>query len=163
MRPTIVQTVVAALFLVCTVYAQQPAIRGTVTGSDGKPLPSAHVWLSETGEHGDKWMLKVRSDGSFFFPAERPGAYIFSATGVNHSAVTSTVFLKPGDTIRADVTLGGLRFKDSDGAPLVVGAFSKYWCEKEKDPDWESLDFKESRNLWLELICQHERPGLFRR
>ncbi|MBL0174234.1 MAG: carboxypeptidase regulatory-like domain-containing protein [Ignavibacteria bacterium] len=127
-------TKAAGLLLLCCCFnalqGQTAFIRGTVTGTAGKPLPMAHVWLSETGEHGDKWMLKVRNDGSFFFPAEKPGAYIFSATGVNHSAATSTVFLKPGDTIRADVTLGGLRFKDSDGAPLVVGAFSKYWCEK---------------------------------
>ena len=87
--PMIFQTFITALLLVGTMRAQQPLLRGTVLDEKGAPLPLAHVWLSETGEHGTTWSLKVRKDGSYVFPAEREGAYTLCIAGVNRKPVTS--------------------------------------------------------------------------
>jgi hypothetical protein len=98
-----------ALFLAATLCAQSPAtLSGYAWSAEGRPLPGAHIALSPAGSQ-DVQTINVGKDGAFTVRDLKPGSYVLTANAPAEQLQTesgTTIEIKPGETLHADLTLG---------------------------------------------------------
>ncbi|MBI4852940.1 MAG: redoxin domain-containing protein [Acidobacteria bacterium] len=98
------------LFSFAVVLAQQTVITGQLMGSNGKPLPKAHIHLGYSGSK-PKISVETAKDGSYQINTNEKGFLVLQFTGVNHQRKYIPLIIEDSTNIKLDVTLATNEYK----------------------------------------------------
>jgi thiol-disulfide isomerase/thioredoxin len=106
----------------------QPAtvVTGTLVGSDGLPMPFAHVHLTHPMRSTRTVRVQVEPDGRFAIAIARPGAYRLVFTGLDHAATTVPLLITAPTTLALDVRLRRHRYVATLDSVRAIGDFNGF-------------------------------------
>jgi thiol-disulfide isomerase/thioredoxin len=117
------RALITLLLLFCAgriVAGDRTVISGHVTGSDGRPLPRAHVSILQRGNTFPAAVVEVRPDGSFTIATDLTGPLTLRATGVSHAPHEVTILAETPRLITLDISLAPrLTAKSLDGVKII--------------------------------------------
>ncbi|HLJ79115.1 MAG TPA: carboxypeptidase regulatory-like domain-containing protein [Acidobacteriaceae bacterium] len=165
--PIISRVFALVAFSSCAVLAQTPdtaAIRGTVTGPDGVPLPGVHLTLEDSGHH---ILRAAASDarGRFDFsglPVAQPLQILASASGLAQaSSGALTLAAGQAAAVQLRMTLPSVKAE-----VIVTGAAGEIRTDEPQLGDWLSgeqaraMPLLNRRITYLPLLNAANRPAI---
>ncbi len=113
-------------------------VYGRVTGTNGKPIPVANVFLCHPGNNHPVKSFTVRKDGDYKAIIPTPGIWLLRFTGIFHREYPIAIYAVNGSRSRLDVSLRTYNY-GGVFTPAVIGNFSGWSVSKEvpfqKGPD----------------------------
>lgn len=124
MKP--IPTLLALLLCSAPLLAQQTTFTGALLGSNGQPMPAAHVHL--LGADGETTLAtaEASSDGRYRLEANATGLVKLFFTGADHKAHTVQMFVDAPREIVTHVRLGTHTFPKSFENVKVIGNFNQF-------------------------------------
>lgn len=120
--------------------AAQPAVlSGTVLGSDGKPVPIAHVRILHVRSldpDGGPEVALVRADafGRFVIASDVVGGVGVELSAPHHTTKMFFAVLEPGYRLRIDARLARLTYRDRLDSVRVIGDFNGFRSDTSARP-----------------------------
>jgi thiol-disulfide isomerase/thioredoxin len=123
--------------------AQRPpaatVITGTLVGSDGLPMPFAHVHLTHAMLSARIVRAQVGPDGRFAIAIPWSGPYRLVFTGLDHAAMTVPLLITAPTTLALDVRLRRHRYRATLDSLRAIGDFNGFRRDSgralERQPD----------------------------
>ncbi|HYF04187.1 MAG TPA: thioredoxin-like domain-containing protein [Patescibacteria group bacterium] len=130
----------ALLFITLPALAQETTITGTLVGSDGKPMPMAHVHLVRYQSDEKPGSVAAGKNGIFTLKTKEKGLFSLQFTGVDHAMYTvEPVLIDKPKRIAAHAVLKRNAYPENFDEVLVNGDFNNFSFDEplkmEKQPD----------------------------
>jgi len=106
--------------------AQPSTITGRLLGSDGKPMPKAHVHLLLPQQRQPFAAAEVNPDGTFQIQTDRTGMITLQFTGAYHQSHQIPLLIEIPRRIALDVTLGPRAIITSFDDVKIIGDFNDF-------------------------------------
>ncbi len=124
--------------IVSTSSLARTVVYGRVSGTDGKPIPAANVFLCHPGDDHPVRSFTVRKDGGYEVDIPSPGIWLLRFTGIFHREYPIAIYAINGARSRLNVSLRTYNY-GGVFTPAVIGNFNGWSVSKripfKKGPD----------------------------
>jgi peroxiredoxin len=127
-----------SFFFTVSVYAQT-TVSGRLTGTEGKPISLAHVFLTYPSDDNPISSVVVQKDGKFKIVINSEGLWVLHFTGIFHHEYQIAIYTGEQKNIRLDVKLQTYNYNRNFSSMKVIGNFNGWSIPKaialKKDQD----------------------------
>lgn len=121
--------VLTIIGVVSTSAAARTIVYGTVTGTDGKPIPVANVFLCHPSDSSPVESLSVRKDGTYKVVIPSSGIWMLHFAGIFHREYPIAIYAINGAKFRIDVRLRTYNY-GGVFTPAVIGNFNGWSVQR---------------------------------
>jgi peroxiredoxin len=114
------------LFLFSTYSSAGTIVYGNVTGTEGKPMLLANVFLNRPNDDRIVKSLTIRKDGKFSMKIDSSGIWIVRFTGVYHRQYVIAIYIDTQKSINLNVKLEPYNYGDDFKRAMVIGNFNNW-------------------------------------
>jgi thiol-disulfide isomerase/thioredoxin len=148
-----------ALLAATPLLATQTTITGKLLGSDGKPMPKAHIHIA-TGEGKPPIAsVEVAKDGSYFIQTNMRGMLLLQFTGANHQMHAVPLIVDAPREVLMDVRLGTPEMIGKLDDVKIIGDFNDFDfsdgaipLKKQKDGTYRATISTREKKLAYQLV-----------
>ncbi len=121
-----IRILVIVLFLFSIFTYAKTTITGKVTGTDGKPIPLAHVFLTYPSDDNPLKSVLVEKNGKYKIEIESEGLWTLHFTGIFHHEYTVALYCTTPENIKLDVKLETYKYLKKFDNVKVIGNFNDW-------------------------------------
>jgi hypothetical protein len=105
---------------------ESTVIIGRLLGSDGRPMPVAHLHLFRPNQLKSVVTVEAAKDGSFHLTTSAQGLVLLKCTGVNHRAYEVPLLIGSADSIELNVKLQTYGYPTRIDSISIIGDFNSF-------------------------------------
>ena len=120
-------------FFITSSACAKTTVNGRLTGTDGKPMSLAHVFLTYPSDDNPISSVVVQKDGKFKIVINSEGLWILHFTGIFHHEYQIAIYTGEQKNISLDVKLQTYNYSPDFSSMKVIGNFNGWSIPKAID------------------------------